>query len=57
MTLVGIVSLTGFVIWHLMRRGRLLRERLGPPRLVDWSEGQRSSANDRESAEQGPSAS
>ncbi len=24
------------LIWHLRRRGRLIRERLGPPRVVHW---------------------
>lgn len=34
---VGLVSLTTLgllVIWHLHRRGKLIRERLNPPRIV-----------------------
>jgi hypothetical protein len=33
-TLGGIAILAVLVIWHLVRRGRLLRDRLGPPRSV-----------------------
>lgn len=28
----GVALLAGFSLWHLIRRGRLLRDRLGPPR-------------------------
>lgn len=34
---VGLVSLSAlgaFVVWHLVRRGRLIRESLGPPRRI-----------------------
>lgn len=34
LTLGGVLVVTGFVLWHLRRRGRLLRERLGQPRMV-----------------------
>jgi hypothetical protein len=34
LTLAGILILTALVLWHLRRRGRLIRERLGPPRRV-----------------------
>jgi hypothetical protein len=30
--LVGIAALGALAIWHLIRRGRLIRERLAPPR-------------------------
>ena len=32
--LVAAVVLWCLIIWHLMRRGRLIRERLSPPRVV-----------------------
>lgn len=32
LTLAAIVGLGGMVLWHLVRRGRLIRDRLGPPR-------------------------
>jgi hypothetical protein len=32
--LVSMAALGALLIWHLVRRGRLLRERLGPPRIV-----------------------
>ena len=32
--LVGIVALGTLAIWHLVRRGRLIRERLGPPKDI-----------------------
>jgi hypothetical protein len=32
--LVAIVALGSLAIWHLVRRGRLIRERLGQPRDV-----------------------
>jgi hypothetical protein len=34
LTLSGVSILGGLTIWHLRRRGRLLRDRLGPPRDV-----------------------
>jgi hypothetical protein len=30
--LVALSTLTALVIWHLVRRGRMIRARLGPPR-------------------------
>jgi hypothetical protein len=32
--LVTLAALGGLLIWHIMRRGRLIRERLNPPRIV-----------------------
>ncbi len=32
--LVTLAALGGLLIWHIMRRGRLIRERLNPPRVV-----------------------
>ncbi len=32
--LVSMAALGALLVWHLVRRGRLLRERLGPPRIV-----------------------
>ena len=35
---VGLLSIAvvgALVIWHLVRRGRLIRDRLGPPKGVD----------------------
>jgi hypothetical protein len=32
--LVSLVALAALVIWHIARRGRLIRERLSPPRAV-----------------------
>ncbi len=34
--IVAIAAIGGLVIWHLIRRGRLIRERQGPPRIVRW---------------------
>ncbi len=34
--LVAIAAIGGLVIWHLVRRGRLIRERQAPPRIVRW---------------------
>lgn len=34
---IGIVAIAAWgllILWHLVRRGRLIRERLGPPRPV-----------------------
>jgi hypothetical protein len=30
--LLSLIALTVFLIWHLIRRGRLIRDRLEPPR-------------------------
>jgi hypothetical protein len=35
LALGSIVTITAMIIWHLIRRGRLIRERLQPPRKVD----------------------
>ena len=32
--LVTLAALGGLLIWHIIRRGRLIRERLNPPRAV-----------------------
>src|SRR5207253_672134 len=32
--LVAMAALGALLIWHFIRRGRLIRERLGPPRVV-----------------------
>jgi hypothetical protein len=32
--LVTLAALGGLLIWHIMRRGRLIRERLNSPRIV-----------------------
>jgi hypothetical protein len=34
LSLGGIVVLAIFILWHLARRGRLIRERLGAPRDI-----------------------
>ena len=34
-SLSGVGLLAGFTIWHLVRRGRVLRESLGNPRRVE----------------------
>lgn len=38
-TLGGVVVLGALAIWHLKRRGRVVRERLGNPREIEWPEG------------------
>jgi hypothetical protein len=37
-TLGGVVVLGALAIWHLKRRGRVVRERLGNPREIEWPE-------------------
>lgn len=37
-TLAAVSLLGALVIWHLVRRGRLLRDQLGPPRDVELPE-------------------
>ena len=32
--LVALAAIGGLVIWHLIRRGRIIRERLDPPKIV-----------------------
>ena len=32
--LVAVAVFGGLLIWHILRRGRLIRERLGDPRIV-----------------------
>jgi hypothetical protein len=34
-TLVAVAAIGALLIWHVIRRGRLIRERLGPPRAVE----------------------
>jgi hypothetical protein len=34
LTLSGVVLLAALTIWHIIRRGRLLRSSLAPPRAV-----------------------
>jgi hypothetical protein len=38
--LVALAVIGGLVIWHLVRRGRIIRDRLGPPRIVHLPEPQ-----------------
>jgi hypothetical protein len=38
--LVGLAAIGGLLIWHLVRRGRIIRERLDPPRVVRLPEPQ-----------------
>jgi hypothetical protein len=33
-TLVAVAAVGALVIWHLIRRGRLIKQRLNPPRQV-----------------------
>ena len=35
-SIVAIAALGALLIWHVVRRGRLIRERLDPPRPVRW---------------------
>lgn len=44
LTLGGVGILALFVLWHLARRGRLLRDRLGPPRPSELSADESSSS-------------
>ena len=37
-TLVAFIALSVLLIWHLVRRARLIRERLNPPRVVELPE-------------------
>ncbi|HEV3166186.1 MAG TPA: hypothetical protein VGZ22_19330, partial [Isosphaeraceae bacterium] len=34
LSLASISAVSALVVWHLVRRGRLIRERLPPPRIV-----------------------
>ncbi len=36
--LVALGLLGGLLVWHVRRRARVIRERLGPPRVVRWPE-------------------
>ena len=53
---VSIGAIGALVVWHLVRRGRLIRERLGPPRDVRLPETDRDRARDpdRPDASEGP---
>ncbi len=56
-TLVAITALAGLTIWHLIRRGRMLRDRLEPPRIVrlpDPEELARNRDDDRPNHEHDP---
>lgn len=37
-TLTGLAAVAALAIWHLLRRGQRVRDRLGPPREIDWPE-------------------
>ncbi len=37
-TLVALVAISVLLMWHLVRRARLIRERLHPPRAVELPE-------------------
>jgi hypothetical protein len=34
LTLGSVAVLAALIVWHLVRRGRLIRQNLGPPRVV-----------------------
>jgi len=36
LVLGAVMTLSALILWHLVRRGRLLRENLDPPRVVRW---------------------
>ena len=36
--LVALGVLGGLLVWHVRRRARVIREGLGPPRVVRWPE-------------------
>jgi hypothetical protein len=36
--LVALAAIGGLVIWHLVRRGRIIRQRLAPPKVVRMPE-------------------
>ncbi|RUL87138.1 hypothetical protein [Tautonia sociabilis] len=36
--LASVLGIGGLLLWHLSRRGRLIRDRLGNPRPVRWPE-------------------
>ena len=36
LVLGAVATLSALILWHLVRRGRLLRENLAPPREVRW---------------------
>lgn len=38
LTLGGVAALGVLVLWHLRRRGHLIRTRRGPARLIEWPE-------------------
>jgi hypothetical protein len=35
-SILALAAFGALVIWHLVRRGRLIRDRLNPPRPVHW---------------------
>jgi hypothetical protein len=36
--LASLAAMSGLVVWHLVRRGRLVLNRLSNPRPIDWPE-------------------
>ncbi len=38
LTLGTVATVSALILWHLARRGRLIRENLAPPRIVKWDE-------------------
>ncbi len=47
-SLIALAAIGALLIWHLIRRGRLIRERLNPPRKV-WLPDIPADENDRPS--------
>jgi hypothetical protein len=46
--LVALAALGALLIWHLVRRGRLIREGLNRPRPVHWPEIEPTTAQNRD---------
>ena len=46
--LVAIAALTALVLWHLARRGRAIRQRLGQPRPISWPDPEQPGTIDRD---------
>lgn len=47
--LVAVAGFSLLLLWHLARRGRRIRERLGPPRPTRWPDGGEAIETDAES--------
>jgi len=45
---VGFAAMGILIIWHLVRRGRLIREGLAPPRVVPLPEVERAGTENEE---------